>query len=482
MNIPFHMIDTRPGSALYCSFSCTGTNAAAPAFGRFPSAEARPTFMSGKYGASWDFTTGVTAGDKVVPIFMKPVGVVNGWVLDGSHHPDLWYVAYFMSDGDYYYYSELISFALYLRAADPAGNLGYQRHGWWAVYSILSSYQPRGYAWAHRTLGNALTVMDQKDPAYEFVNKHWEYDARVGEGMYEITNGNYPPKDADCKDWKPDSYAIDDMWCFGKLYVGRFQNQFPPTPPLYSNANTIPIPSPKRAANKPLNYPINFSTAVGDGKVIAITAPWQAHFKQLISYWNEQRGFTYESAIRAAEVKGEMKLLMSPGHNKWLAAESEWPIALDDGQPPNAADKERPGKYITTTAEWRSAWLEGHEAVSGSGTCASAGVFHQDKIKFWRCSGYYSFSAIDHRLEGYGHQFRAAAAGYVGISTIALDGVTPITGQQVWDWVNSREAQLAHDSHWNEDPRYAILPYPTQGQPVQSVPRISGKRTKGTAR
>ena len=446
MNIPFHMLDTRTGNALYCSFSCTGANATAQAFGRYPSPEARPTFLAGRYGVSWDFTSGVKAEDKVTPIYFSPTGAVNGWTLDGSHHPDLWYASYFLSDGDYYYYSELVAFALYVRLADTAGTLGYQHHGIWAISHYYGSYQARGYAWTHRTAGNALTLLDPVDPAYEFLDKHLEYDARVGEGAYEITNGNYPPADPACTGWSASSTAVADMWCWGKLYVGRFQNNAPPAPPLWSNANTILFPAPRRAANKPANYPIDFSV------VVAIMPPWMGHYKQLIEAWNEQREIRHDSAVRAAEAAGEMKLLMSPGLNRWLAAETEWPTTLDNGN--GAGDETKPGQYIETPAEWRGAWLEGHQS-SGAGTCDGAGPFHWD-FTFWRCTGYYAFSKTTHTLEAYAHSFRATAAGWVGLTATAFDG-SPITGQQVWDWVNSPEAQLA-TAPWNEDPRYAIVP------------------------
>ena len=460
MNIPFHMIDTRTGSALYCSFSCTGPNASAPAFARFPSPEARPTFMSGKYGAAWDLTTGVQAADKVTPIYFSPTGSVNGWTLDGSHHPDLWYASYFLSDGDYYYYSELVAFALYVRLADTAGTLGYQHHGIWAISHYYGSYQTRGYAWTHRTAGNALTVLDPNDPAYQFLSKHLEYDARVLEGAYEITAGNYPPADSTCTGWSASSTAVADMWCWGKLYVGRFQNNAPPAAPLWSNANGIPFAMPRRAANKPALYPIDFSI------VVAIMPPWMSHYAQLIQAWNERREITQDSAARAAEAQGEMRILMSPGLNRWLAAEAEWPTTLDNGN--GAGDESRPGQYIDTAAEWKGAWLEGHEA-SGSGTCDSAGPFHFDALTYWRCTGYYAYSSSTHTLEAYAHSFRATAAGWVGLSTTAFDGTTSISGQQVWDWVNGPDAQLS-TAKWNEDPRYAIIPDTSSPPPGGPTP------------
>jgi hypothetical protein len=462
MNLPFHMLDTRAGGALYCSFSCTASNATAQAFGRYPSPEARPTFLAGKYGVSWDFTSGVKAEDKVTPIYFSPTGSVNGWTLDGSHHPDLWYASYFLSDGDYYYYSELIAFALYVRDADTAGTLAYQHHGWWAISHIYGSYQPRGYAWTHRTAGNALTVLDPNDPTYEFLNKHLEYDARVGEGIYNITDGNYPPSDPACTGWSASSTAITDMWCWGRKYVGPFQNNPPPATPLWTNDNTIIMPYPKRAANKPANYPIDFSV------VVAIMPPWMGHYKQIIEDWSERREIGHDSAIHKAEARGEMKLLMSPGLNRWLAAETEWPTTLDDGN--GAGDETKPGRFIETAAEWQSAWLEGHESVGG-GTCDSAGPFHWD-FTFWRCTGYYAFSKTTHTLEAYAHSFRATAAGWIGISTTAFDGTTPIAGQQVWDWVNSPEAQLAA-APWNEDPRYAIVPDSSAPAPIAPPTLVS---------
>jgi len=447
--IPFHLLDTRAGTQKFCPRTCTDANAQAPAFGRFPSPEARPTWLSGRYGITWDFVAGVAAADKIQPIYFPQSSSVNGWTLDGSHHPDLWYTAFFLSDGERYYVDEIVNFALYLRAADTAGTLGYQHHNWWAISHYNGSYQARGYAWGHRTLGGAVTLLDQSDPRYQFLTKHWEYDARVGEGAYEIVNGKYPPADPACTGFNvATSNAVADMWCWGKLYVGRFQNASLPQPALWSNANAVPLPAPRRAANKPELYPFDWT------KIVALYPPWMSHYKQIIATWNGQRELGYDDAVQQREATGEMRMLMSPGHNRWLAAEAEWPSTLDDGH--GAGDAAKPGRYIITTDDWRSAWLNGFVS-NGAGSCDDAPPFDFDAVNFWRCSGYWAYSSSTHSLETYAYSFRATAAGWVGLQTIALDGSTPITGRQVWDWVNSDEAKL-RTAQWGDDPRYAIVP------------------------
>jgi hypothetical protein len=463
MNFPNHLIETRAGSNLFCGYTCTGANATAQAFGRYVSGENRTTFYTGVYGTTWNFSAPSTiTADRVTPIYMARTDVVNGYHLDGAHHPELWYDSYLISDGDKFYYNGIIQWVMYAAQEFPAGVLSYTHHGNWLSQSYRT-FQPRGYAWYTRTLGGLMTIIDPNDPTYQMMQQHWIINAKVGEGGYNITNGNYPPNDATCAGFNPntsnDALGNQDAWCWGAVVLQGDQSQALGSNLVTDGGNPFGWPG-KRANNKATQLPINYGPS--GGAVVAITAAFMQHYKELVNYWNMHRELGYESAIHKKEAQAEISAWNSPNHQKWLMAEEEMPMLIDNGVngpgQGTSADLTLPAKIIRTTAEWRAAWLNGF--VTPNANCATVPPnqpFNFDTYTYWRCTGYYAYNGSEHTFETYAPISRATVSGWVDYTTIAMDGITTLSGLDLWNWING--PGVVPNTHYNEDIRYNILPY-----------------------
>lgn len=461
--MPFHMIDVRTGSAKYCSYSCT-TNTSALAFGRFPSPEARPTFVSGAYGANWIFSDSqINSADKITPIY-HPTGVQ--WAMDASHHGDWWYVPYLLSDGDYYYYADLIEWALYLQDENkPGGSSGNTQSSlyhmrWWAVDTGNNSNQPRGYGWHHRSLGNALTLLDQRTAEYEFLSKHWEWDARVQEGAYRITTGNYPPADPTCATYLTNQVlittAVDDKWCWGAYMLGVRKDNFL-VAPLMSNLNTIPIAFGFFRAGT------SSGDMISDTETIAGFQPWEMVYALIAAAWNEAREFTYESAVWRAWAKGMMRIGFDPTSNPWNMADFKWPTQRNDGHgttPPSSV----PAKFVQSIDDWLGGF--NYDYVGDPSGCKPTlmPTFDPLLLTDWYCKGAWVLGG-NHLLQNYAHSARAGIAAWAGLTTTALSDGSTLSGDEAWTWIQQPEAHLSTEVDWTHDPRFAIVPVSGGGSP-----------------
>ena len=313
--VPIHVRESRNDAAAFCGLSCTGANAAAPAFGHVISIDARPTLWAG----SWNYTWTAPAD------LVTPVGAVtNGpWTYDMAHQADFAYVPYLIL-GDWYLLEELYFWNGYnLAASNPAANANYTRHNDWGFFNA-QGIQQRGVAWALRTLAHTAFIAPDNTPEQAYFTAKLHDNIAVFEGVFNIQQGSYPPVDATCAGYNADTTT--DKWCWGfeSANNGRANPLFTPS---YDGSG---------GGDPSINPAIASVTSSG----------WQDNFLRLTLGRVKELGFSDVTPLQVALSKNLIHLISDPATNPWLTDDYRFP-ALQASN----------GGYFQTWASWFAAFM-----------------------------------------------------------------------------------------------------------------------------
>ena len=409
-HVAVHMREGRSGAA-YCGASCTSTNLSASAFGRWMSIDARPSFRGGAYTYTWWLHwNGVAAADKVSPMKMVTNAqgkqlAPGGWNVDADHQPEFGYIPYLLF-GDYFYYEELLAWSHYNLVSMNSSVGGIGRHGNWG--SLVGPTQ-RAMAWTWRTLGNAVFLALAGSPERQYLEAKMENTARVLEGVFDIRDGNYPPRgDVGCGNGYNEA-TTTDMWRWGRCtssWRAKLPNPMPVTLWLAGRAGFID-PS------------------------FQSQPEWQQNMWLISMGWNNDRGMTQASKVLEVLLKAKLKLYFDPLVNPYIMQLPLHP-ALKGAVP------------ISDIATFRSAFVDGSVPPG----CAR---FSWDATD-WMCR-----MDIDRtELQGYAYLARAMLSFTSGLSVTVSNGAT-VTGADAWAWINDPARKLVNRP-WSGNPKYAVVP------------------------
>ena len=316
--------------------------------------------------------------------------------MDAAHQPEFAYIPYLLF-GDYFYYEELMAWAHY-------NLLG--RHGNWGA---LIDGQQRAMGWAWRTLGNAVFLARDASPESEYLKAKMANTARVLEGIFDIRDGNYPPRGpVECGSGA-DRATTTDMWRWGRC-TSKWGSGL---------ANPIPM-SPWVADRKGFIDPS-----------FGAQQEWQQNMWLISMGWNNDRGMTQASKVLEALLKAKLKLYFDPMVNPYIMQLALHP-ALKDRAP------------ISDIATFRSGFVVGSVPPG----CAKFSWDARD----WMCPVDLDRS----ELQGYVHLARAMLSFTSGLSVTVSDGTT-VTGADAWAWISDPARKLVNRA-WNNNPKYAVVP------------------------
>lgn len=380
-NAPVHLRETDPNL-----FYDSGRTV--KAIGRPLSIDARPT---GGY-----FPVGTTSG--------------NGWNVDHAHQGSFVYVPYLIT-GDWYFLEELYFWsARNLDAINSCVDQHYCRHESWGY--ISHTVEPRGVAWALRTLGHTVFIAPDGTPEKQYFNEKLNNNIEIWEGFHGITNGAFPPSDPNCSNYNV--YTSTSKWCWGNKII-----------------RTRVI-----AAGKPFNNPLGFPE-MGEhtGPAPSITAmidttktgtnpvgiTWMHHLLQIAWGLLKEQGFPVR-AVQEVFAKFNINLVLNPASNPYFVGDFAYPII-------RASD----GQFFSTWSEWRSGFLAGYDP----------------QPLFLSRAGDVEF--------GYSHIAYAALSYAPGVTAPGN-----LTGDAAWNWI---KANLPNQSLQNDNPKWAIVPRTTSASP-----------------
>ncbi len=226
LHMPLHWRDSiTDSSKKWCPTTCTGSNALVPALGYPVSVETRPGVHLVPACSTFPCPTFPTDPNDDIT-FVGTVAVsgsfLANWRTDIAHHPAVAYIPYILT-GDPIMYEELMFWMSHVM-----GN-SFRRNNEWGIITPTSQAEPRGQAWAIRTISQAAFVAVDGTPEKEYLAKHLEYQAEFMEGFFGITTGNYPPSNAACPGYSmPNTEATSgpnrNRWCYGRFIAGFGSN------------------------------------------------------------------------------------------------------------------------------------------------------------------------------------------------------------------------------------------------------------------
>jgi uncharacterized protein (TIGR03437 family) len=396
LNMGIHLRDNNP--ALFYDRASQYT-----AFGRPVSLAARPT----------DYFSTPTANCQVTcnPTPIGPV-TTNNWSFDWAHSGNYAYPVYLMT-GDWYLYQEIM-YQAHTEALTvfPDINGNYTRHNDWGYISDAIQFRGVGWQTLHRAL--AVFVAADSTPEQTYLRQELNYDIEIWEGVYNITNGSFPPSDPTCPNYA--GSKDNRKWCWGRLTAATFTGQ--------GAANPIGIGD------------MGDRNASGDGAGILNASstslaplghPWMYNYVQSAYGFAKDMGMPIGALVQYLE-SFAIDVTLTSGVNPEHWGDYVWPIAQAGNNTP----------WLTSWTAWNAGYLSSYDPHPTFVSRAQSG-------------------------EGYPQIARGALSWAYGLTST----VGGNSGTTAWNWM---AANVQGQSALNDDPQWSFVPRVAGGAPPPVIP------------
>lgn len=412
-------------------------------------------------------------------------GTINNWKVDLAHQPGMAFVPYLIT-GEWYYLEELFFWSSYNAASGiPSAMCNeYCRHSDWGYVDWPAA---RAEAWSMRNLAHAALFAPTSTPERAYYSRLMDTAIAGREGRLDIRDGSFfepnpggTPEDP-CPAASYDPVAAT-RWCWGYVTLGTRL----PNPLKFINAGSL-------AWNGVTSELASTTDSI-----------WMHHYFRVVMGHVRELGFPIQ---RLQEVFGLplIQQLQDSSYNPYLAADYMYLV------------KGKDGTFASSWAEVRRAFITKSPLkkpisatdttfdivhISGSSAdgirlelvqtvriddeliriCSTALIFENESYTGTRvqvCAkgrGWNGTVPAEHQAgvmmartldefptihtssaeSGYAYLARAAVSFDIGLSCLDSDGVTTITGQGAWDWINGATAPF--QSVLRDNPMWAIIP------------------------